>query len=122
MGEEIGEDVLVDRRILHRRIGEDQRVRVLLLRGIGRGIGEQVAIGVAIAGIERSAIGAILRLRRAGEPDTESKQAKGRDLGAQHGNLPGSGALDQRSCKISSILIKSYQGDKSGRLIRWGFA
>ena len=94
MGEEIGENVLVDRRVLHRRVGEDQRVRVLLLRRIGRSVGEQVAIGVAIAGIQRPAIGAILRLCRAGEPDTESEQAKGRDLGAQHGNLPGSsGAL-----------------------------
>ncbi|WP_449376139.1 hypothetical protein [Bosea thiooxidans] len=55
--------------------------------GSGRGVGDQIAVGVAIAGIERAAIRAILRLRRSGKAEAESELAKRRDLGAQHGNL-----------------------------------
>jgi len=58
-------DMLVDRRILGRRIGEDQRRRILVPCRIARRVGDEIAIGVAIERVEFAAIGAGI-LRRHG--------------------------------------------------------
>ncbi len=77
-------DRLVDRRVLGRRPGEDQRRRVLLLGGIRGYIGHEVVVRVAVKRVELPAVRTgILRRRGAGE-----QCGRSRDDDALHGVLP----------------------------------
>ncbi len=56
VGQEVRPGFLVDGWILDRRVGENQSVRIDELGRIGRNVGDHVAVNVAIAFIERSAL------------------------------------------------------------------
>src|SRR5699024_6560364 len=51
-------DVLVDGGVLYRGVGKEERVRVDELGGIGWRVGDQVAVGIAVHGVELPAAGA----------------------------------------------------------------
>ena len=57
------EHVLIDRRILHGRVGENQRGRIAQLFRIGRHVGDEIVVFVAIKRVELPAIPAFLRHR-----------------------------------------------------------
>jgi len=50
--EEAGPDLGIDRRILDRRVGEDQRVGIDELALVGRNVGDQIAVGVGEPAVE----------------------------------------------------------------------
>ena len=90
-GEMVGqrlEDVGIDGGVLDRGVSPDQRRRVLQLRRIGRHVGDQILVGVAIHRVELAAIGAgVLRLCRTGEPEAEEQRGRGGQASQKLGHL-----------------------------------
>src|SRR5581483_8213726 len=79
---------LVERRILNRRVGEDEGRRIHRLPPIRRWVGHQIAIAIAVCLVE-TAVRAVLRIRRRSqfEPeDNEERQGSCRGADARcHG-------------------------------------
>ena len=97
--EEVDEHVLVDGRILDRRVGEDQRRRVLPgLRVLGQ-VGDEVAVLVAVARVEQPAVGARCLRERGTCRDEGGDEQRGQRRGpAQedvHPVLPGGQAMEK---------------------------
>src|SRR5690606_21684291 len=67
----------VDRGILDRREGEDQRGRILLVGLVGGGVGDEVAVHVAVARVEVAGPGAGgLRGHQAGQRQGDGERAQ----------------------------------------------
>ncbi len=88
MREEVGPRSLVDGRILDRRVGEDERVRIDLVGRVLGDVGDQVAVGVAVARVEVAAR-TVLRLGGAGEHGQRERARAGEQqvLGGGHGSV-----------------------------------
>ena len=81
------EDVLVDGRILDRRVREHDRRRVLPLLRVGRDVGDQVLVRVAVHRVELAAVGARVGGERRGERPRRGRQREdAREAGEQGAN------------------------------------
>jgi hypothetical protein len=81
IGHELGEHVLVDRRVLDRGVRENQRVGIEPLARVLRRVGDQIAVVVAEPRIEIAAILALVRDRQTRRADQHRRRAQGGQSG-----------------------------------------
>ncbi len=73
-------DVGIDRRVLDRSVGKDQRVGIDQIGRIAGRVGHKVAVGITVKRVERAPVGTVLRQGAAG-PEQNGGADTGREIG-----------------------------------------